>query len=155
MLTLSNRQSVRPVAVVTFVFFLWGFAYGLLGVLNSQFELIAKLGQPESLGLHAAYFCGYFLGPLTLGRFILKRYGFKSAMIAGFCVYSCGTLVFWPSAVLTSYTAFVISNFIVGFGLSCLEIAANPFIGKLPLTTLYSRTATLVPWEVESDPFRK
>ena len=139
MLTLSNRQSVRPVAVVTFVFFLWGFAYGLLNVLNSQFEVIAKLGQPESLGLHAAYFCGYFVGPLTLGRFILKRYGFKSAMIAGFCVYSCGTLVFWPSAVLTSYTAFVISNFIVGFGLSCLEIAANPFIGKFPLTNLILR----------------
>jgi fucose permease len=117
---------------VTFVFFLWGFAYGLLNVLNFQFEVIAKLDQSESLGLHAAYFCGYLVGPLTLGRFILKKYGFKSAMIAGFCVYSCGTLVFWPSAVLTSYTAFVISNFIVGFGLSCLEIAANPFIGKLP-----------------------
>src|ERR1700722_18994830 len=36
LLTLSNRQSVKPVAVVTLVFFLWGFAYGLLGVLNSQ-----------------------------------------------------------------------------------------------------------------------
>ena len=30
--------------------------------------------------------------------------------------------------MLTSYTAFVISNFIVGIGLSTLEIAANPFI---------------------------
>lgn len=49
-------------------------------------------------------------------------------MMAGLCVYGCGTLVFWPSAVLTSYTAFVISNFIVAFGLSCLEIAANPYI---------------------------
>jgi fucose permease len=42
--------------------------------------------------------------------------------------YGCGTLVFWPSAVLVSYPAFIVSNFIVGFGLSCLEIAANPYI---------------------------
>jgi fucose permease len=128
MLTLSNGESITPVAIVTVIFFLWGFAYGLLNVLNSQFVPIAKLSQRQSLGLHAAYFCGYCVGPLTLGHFMLKRYGFKSSMITGLCVYGCGTLVFWPSAVLTSYTAFVISNFIVGFGLSCLEIAANPFI---------------------------
>ena len=128
MLTLSNRESLKPVAIVTGVFFLWGFAYGLLNVLNSQFEEIAGLSQSQSLGLHATYYCGYFVGPLTLGRFMLKTYGFKSAMIVGLVVYSCGTLVFWPSAVLTSYTAFTISNFIVGFGLSCLEIAANPFM---------------------------
>ena len=127
MLTLSNRESLLPVAIVTVIFFLWGFAYGLLNVLNTQFVTIAKLSQPQSLGLHASYYCGYFVGPLTLGYYMLRRYGFKSTMITGLCVYSCGTLVFWPSAVLTSYTAFVISNFIVGFGLSCLEIAANPF----------------------------
>ena len=125
---LSNRQAIAPVAIVTIVFFLWEFAYGLLNVLNGQFELIVKLTKGESLGLHAAYYGGYFVGPLTLGRFMLKSYGFKTAMITGLCLYSCGTLVSWPSAVLTSYCAFVISNFVVELGLSCLEIAANPFI---------------------------
>ena len=128
MLKLSNRESIMPVAIVTVVFFLWGFAYGLLDVLNGQFEVVAGLGSSESLGLHAAYYGGYFLGPLTLGHFMLKKYGFRAAMVTGLCVYSCGTMIFWPAAVLTSYTAFIISNLIVGFGLSCLEIAANPFI---------------------------
>ena len=128
MLKLSNRESIMPVAIVTVVFFLWGFAYGLLDVLNGQFEVVTGLGSSKSLGLHAAYYGGYFLGPLTLGRFMLQKYGFRAAMIAGLCVYSCGTMVFWPAAVLTSYSAFIISNLIVGFGLSCLEIAANPFI---------------------------
>jgi len=127
MLKLSNRQSVWPLAVVTIIFFLWGFAYGLLDTLNSQFQRIVGLSTAQTLGLHAAYFGGYLVGPLTLGRFIIRRYGFKASMIAGLCVYGCGTLVFWPSAVLTSYPAFVISNVIVGFGLSCLEIAANPY----------------------------
>ena len=128
MLKLSNRQSVWPIAVVTVIFFLWGFAYGLLDQLNSQFQRVVQISTAQSLGLHAAYFGGYLIGPLTLGRFILKRYGFKASMMVGLCIYGCGTLVFWPSAVLTSYIAFVVSNFIVAFGLSCLEIAANPYI---------------------------
>lgn len=128
MLKLSNRQSLWPNAVVTVIFFLWGFAYGLLDTLNARFQTVVGLSTQQTLGLHAAYYSGYLIGPLTLGRFILKRYGFKATMMVGLCVYGCGTLVFWPSAVLTSYTAFIISNFIVASGLSCLEIAANPYI---------------------------
>jgi fucose permease len=128
MLKLSNRQSLWPIAVVTIIFFLWGFAYGLLDTLNAQFQKVVKLSTQQTLGLHAAYYGGYLIGPLTLGRFILKRYGFKATMMVGLSVYGCGTLVFWPSAVLGSYTAFIISNFIVASGLSCLEVAANPYI---------------------------
>ncbi|OAP60845.1 MFS transporter, FHS family, L-fucose permease [Fonsecaea erecta] len=128
MLKLSNRQSAWPIAVVTIIFFLWGFAYGLLDTLNSQFQAAAKVSPGKALGLHAAYYGGYFAGPLTLGHFIFQRYGFKAVMIVGLAVYGCGTLVFWPSGVLLSYPAFVVSNCIVGFGLSCLEIAANPYI---------------------------
>lgn len=36
---LTLRQSVFPVFLVTILFFLWGFAYGLLDVLN-------KVGPP-------------------------------------------------------------------------------------------------------------
>ncbi|RMD41091.1 hypothetical protein DV735_g4055, partial [Chaetothyriales sp. CBS 134920] len=127
MLTLSNRESLWPLAVVTVMFFLWGVAYGLLASLNSQFQKVSKISTAANLGLHTAYFGGYLFGPLTVGRFVLKRYGFRACMMAGLWIYGCGTLVFWPSAVLTSYPAFVFSNFLVAFGLSCLEIAANPY----------------------------
>ncbi|RMZ78842.1 hypothetical protein DV738_g3680, partial [Chaetothyriales sp. CBS 135597] len=128
MLTLSNRESLWPLAVVTVMFLLWGIAYGLLASLNSQFQKITNISEAANLGLHTAYFGGYLIGPLTVGRFVLKRYGFRACMMAGLWIYGCGTLVFWPSAVLTSYPAFVFSNFLVAFGLSCLEIAANPYI---------------------------
>jgi fucose permease len=128
MLALTNRQSLWPNAVVTIIFFLWGLAYGLLDTLNSRFQMVVGLPSGKALGLHAAYYGGYFIGPLTLGRFILKRYGFKASMMVGLFVYGCGALVFCPSAVLSSYGAFTFSNFVVASGLSCLEIAANPYI---------------------------
>ncbi|GLI76934.1 hypothetical protein PoHVEF18_005212 [Penicillium ochrochloron] len=128
MLKLNNRESIAPIALTTLLFFLWGFAYGLLDILNAQFQTIVQLDTWHSLGLHGAYFGGYVVGPLLVGRPVLKTWGFKSTFITGLCIYACGTLVFWPSAVLASTAAFTISNFIVGFGLAVLETAANPFI---------------------------
>ncbi|RHZ54104.1 putative MFS monosaccharide transporter [Aspergillus thermomutatus] len=128
MLKLTNKESIAPNALTTILFFLWGFAYGLLDILNTQFQEIVRLDSWRSLGLHAVYFGGYLVGPPLVGRTVLKRWGFKSTFITGLCIYACGTLIFWPSAVLASYSAFTISNFIVGFGLAVLETAANPFI---------------------------
>lgn len=128
MLKLNNRESIAPIALTTLLFFLWGFAYGLLDILNSQFQTIVHLGPWHSLGLHGAYFGGYLLGPLCVGGPVLKTWGFKSTFMTGLCIYACGTLIFWPSAVLASTPAFILSNFIVGFGLAVLETAANPFI---------------------------
>jgi fucose permease len=124
----SNRESVYPVLMVTILFFIWGFAYGFLDVLNSRFQEIANMSDWQTVGQHSAYYVGYLVGPLTFGRIVFQVWGFKVCYIVGLVVYACGALVFWPSAVLTSFPAFLISNFIVGAGLSTLELAANPFI---------------------------
>ena len=127
MVQMTNRESLFPVAMVTILFFLWGVAYGFLDTLNSEFQAVANMSRSQSVGIHSAYFAGYLAAPTAFGRLTLKRWGFKACFIVGLCIYGCGTLVFWPSAVLASFPAFLISNFIVGLGLSTLEIAANPF----------------------------
>ena len=128
MVLMNNREALGPLAFVTVLFFLWGFAYGLLDVLNLQFQLIVRTNNAQAIGLHSAYFGAYFVAPVTFGRLIFKKRGFKATFITGLCVYACGTLVFWPSAVLASFPAFLISNFLVGLGVATLELAGNPFI---------------------------
>jgi fucose permease len=128
MVKLTNRESLFPNLMVTILFFLWGVAYGFLDSLNSKFQLVANITPWQTIGIHSAYFGAYGFGSLVLGRIILKKIGFKACFMAGLCIYACGILVFWPSAVLTSFPAFLVSNFIVGMGLSVLEVAANPFV---------------------------
>ncbi|KAL8766912.1 MAG: hypothetical protein Q9194_006138 [Teloschistes cf. exilis] len=128
MVRMSNRESLPALFFVTILFFLWGFAYGLLSILNAQFQRIVKVSNGQALGLHAAYFGAYFVAPLTFGRIVFNKGGFRQTFIVGLCVYGTGTLVFWPSAVLVSYTAFLVSNFIVGLGVATLELGGNPFI---------------------------
>jgi fucose permease len=128
MVDMSTRESLFPNIMVTVLFLIWGIAYGFLDTLNLQFQRAAKMSAGQATGIHSAYFGGYFVAPLTFGRLCLKHWGFKACYMVGLCIYACGVLIFWPSAVLTSFPAFLVSNFIVGLGLSTLEIAANPFV---------------------------
>lgn len=128
MVQMTAKESLFPNAMVTILFLVWGIAYGFLDTLNAQFQIAAKMTSAQTLGIHSAYFSAYLIGTLTFGRLVLKHWGFKACYMVGLCLYACGTLIFWPSAVLTSFPAFLVSNFIVGLGLSTLEISANPFV---------------------------
>ncbi|KAI1177642.1 fucose permease [Nemania sp. FL0916] len=148
MIRTSVRDSLKYCTIVSILFLLWGFSYGLLTILSSVVAEISNMTLPETLGLTSIYFgAGYFFGPLLVGEWILRHDehsrrergkrnmgfddsigGFKATFMLGLCIYGTGTIIFWPSAVLTSFPGFLISNFVVGFGLAVLETAANPFI---------------------------
>ena len=53
---ITTRQSLVPVGLVTCLFFLWGFAYGLLDVLNKHFQEVLDVSKSQGSGLAAAYF---------------------------------------------------------------------------------------------------
>ena len=103
---ITTRQSLKPVALVTVLFFLWGFAYGLLDVLNKHFQEVLGITQGKGSGLAAAYFGGYFIGPITYSGWIVRRFGFRWTFITGLCIYGIGALLFWPSAVKRSFGGF-------------------------------------------------
>lgn len=145
MIRTSMSDSFKYCTLVTVLFFIWGFSYGLLNTLNNAIATVAHMTTAETLGLTSIYFgAGYFLGPLLIGEWVLRHDehsrtkkspngtptvgGFKATFMVGLCIYGVGTIMFWPSAVLTSFTGFMICNFVVGFGLAVLETAANPFV---------------------------
>jgi FHS family L-fucose permease-like MFS transporter len=125
---LTVRQSILPVCLVTILFFLWGFAYGLLDVLNAKFQTSLNITAAKAGGLQGAYFGAYLIGPLTYSGWIVRNWGYRWTFITGLCIYGVGALMFWPSAKFHSFPGFCGSLFIVGSGLSTLETSANPFI---------------------------
>ncbi|EPE05236.1 l-fucose permease glucose galactose transporter [Ophiostoma piceae UAMH 11346] len=125
---LTARQSLLPNLLVSILFFLWGFAYGLLDVLNSHFQSTLNISSSMSAGLSSAYFGAYFVCPPTISGWILRRYGFRVTFMTGLAVLAVGCLLFWPSGVKHSFGGFCGSMFVVGAGLSTLETAADPFL---------------------------
>ncbi|KAF2477490.1 glucose/galactose transporter [Lindgomyces ingoldianus] len=125
---LTLRQSLIPCLLVTILFFLWGFAYGLLDVLNSHFQSTLHISPSEASGLSAAYFGAYFLCPLTVSGWILRRFGFRVTFMTGLAILAVGCLLFWPSGTKSSFGGFCGSMFVVGAGLSTLETGADNFL---------------------------
>ncbi|KAN0116732.1 MFS general substrate transporter [Hyaloscypha variabilis] len=125
---LTLRQSIYPLCLVTILFFLWGFSYGLLDTLNKHFQNTLGITRARSSGLQAAYFGAYPLASLGHANWILRHYGYRPVFIWGLCLYGVGALVAWPCILHRSFGGFCAAIFIIGNGLGSLETAANPYI---------------------------
>lgn len=91
---LSGRETVRPFVIFTLLFFVWGVEYGWLDILNRQFQSAANMTAAQKSASHSAYYAGYFCGPLCIGQFCLKYWGFKATCVTRLGIYACGTLMF-------------------------------------------------------------
>ncbi|KAK6825438.1 hypothetical protein PG990_003230 [Apiospora arundinis] len=125
---LTIRESLYPIILVTILFFLWGFSYGLLDTLNKHFQNTLDITKARSSGLQAAYFGAYPIASLGHAAWILRHYGYRATFIWGLCLYGIGALVAFPCIKAKSFGGFCAAIFIIGNGLGSLETAANPYI---------------------------
>jgi len=131
---LTGRKLAYPVFLITLLFFLWGFSYGLLDVLNSHFQTVLDITKLESTGLQVMYFGGgyFFFSPIAAE--VLKRKGYKATILMGLTFYSLGAVFFWPTAHFTTesnklaaYGGFLACTFVIACGLATLETSANSY----------------------------
>jgi FHS family L-fucose permease-like MFS transporter len=127
---MTKNKYLMPLIMITSLFFLWGFAYGLLDVLNKHFQETLNITKSRSTLLQAAYFGAYFLVALPAGLF-MNRFGYKKGIIMGLLLYALGALLFYPAAETASFNFFLLALFILASGLACLETAANPYVTVL------------------------
>ncbi|PFH58881.1 hypothetical protein XA68_13087 [Ophiocordyceps unilateralis] len=126
---LTGRQSLYPVCLVTSLFFLWGFSYGLLDTLNKHFQDTLGIGKSRSAGLQAAYFGAYPLASLGHAAWTLQRFGYRATFVWGLCLYGLGAVLAIPAIKCRSFGGFCACIFVIGSGLGSLETAANPYMG--------------------------
>ncbi|KAI3394713.1 hypothetical protein diail_2299 [Diaporthe ilicicola] len=125
---LTLKESLFPICLVTILFFLWGFSYGLLDTLNKHFQNTLNISKARSSGLQAAYFGAYPLASLGHAAWILRHYSYRAVFIWGLFLYGLGALLAIPAILHRSFAGFCICIFIIGNGLGSLETAANPYI---------------------------
>jgi FHS family L-fucose permease-like MFS transporter len=118
-----------PFVLVTVLFFLWGMSNNLTDILVQQFKKSFELSPLEAQLVQTAVFFGYFCMafPAALAA---RRWGYKTSILAGLCLFGLGTLMFWPAAVIGRYWLMLLALYIVGCGSATLETSANPFIAQ-------------------------
>ncbi|KAK1596528.1 glucose/galactose transporter [Colletotrichum navitas] len=125
---LTLKESLFPIFLVTILFFLWGFSYGLLDTLNKHFQETLHITRARSSGLQAAYFGAYLIASLGHAAWILRHWGYKATFVFGLFLYGIGALIAIPCIIAKSFGGFCAAIFIIGNGLGSLETAANPYI---------------------------
>ena len=112
--------------IISSLFFMWGFAHGILEVLNPHFQESFHISKTMSALTQAAVYGAYFLMALPAG-WIIRKWGYRRGVITGLVLFGIGVLMLIPGSRINSFYFFVLSLFVIGCGLTCLETSANPY----------------------------
>jgi FHS family L-fucose permease-like MFS transporter len=125
--TLLPRHFIVPFLLVTTLFSLWGFANDITNPMVAAFKNVLLLSHFQSSLVQAAFYGGYCVMAIPAALFI-RRFTYKSGILAGLGLYAAGCLLFIPAGNARDFSFFLAAYFIMTSGLAFLETTANPYI---------------------------
>jgi glucose/galactose transporter len=126
--TLSKKNSTISIAILAFMFFVFGFVSWVNSILIPYFKIACELETDfQAYLVTFAFYIAYFVMSMP-GALLLKKVGFKRGIMYGFFALALGALVFIPAALTRAYGIFLIGLFTMGTGLAVLQTAANPYV---------------------------
>lgn len=120
----------RPLAIVTALFFMWGFLTCLNDILVPHLKSIFDLSYTRVMLIQFSFFSAYFLFSIPWSRFV-NRIGYQRTMVVGLITMACGAFLFLPAASAASYPLFLAALLILAAGITGLQVAANPYVDLL------------------------
>jgi MFS transporter, FHS family, L-fucose permease len=120
----------RPLAIVTTLFFMWGFLTSLNDILVPHLKSIFDLNYAQAMLVQFAFFSAYFLFSLPWAKFV-NSIGYQKTMVTGLLTMAVGAFLFLPAASAASYGLFLTALLILAGGITGLQVAANPYVGLL------------------------
>ncbi len=151
--TTVDKDYSRPLAIVTTLFFMWGFLTCLNDILVPHLKSIFDLSYARVMLIQFAFFSAYFLFSVPWSR-IVNAIGYQRTMVAGLFTMALGAFLFIPAAVTVSYPLFLTALMVLAAGITGLQVAANPYVvvlgkpetasSRLDLTQAFNSLGTTV-----------
>src|SRR6202051_3468591 len=132
----------RPLAVVTTLFFMWGFLTSLNDILVPHLKSIFELSYARVMLVQFAFFSAYFLFSVPWSK-VVNRIGYQSTMVLGLLTMAVGAFLFLPAASAASYPLFLTALIVLAAGITGLQGAANPYVVVLGKSDTGSRRLDL------------
>lgn len=126
----NNAGSKRAFAIITTLFFLWGFITVLVDSLIPRLKDVFELSYFQAGLVQFAFFLAYFIFSIPAGS-ILARIGYKKGIILGLLTMAFGCLLFYPASEYRIFNVFLLGYFILAAGITVLQVAANPYVSLL------------------------
>lgn len=127
----TDHRAYRGALIVTVsLFFLWGVANNLNDILIAQFRKAFTLTDFGTSFVQQVFYLGYFVLAVP-ASVVMRRFGYKAAIVTGLTLYGVGALLFYPAAQAGVYQLFLFALFVIAAGLAFLETSANPLMTEL------------------------
>src|SRR6185295_9051448 len=149
----TNPDYSRPLAIVTTLFFMWGFLTCLNDILVPHLKSIFDLSYARVMLVQFAFFSAYFLFSIPWSR-IVNWIGYQRTMVAGLLTMGIGAALFVPAASVASFPLFLTALIVLAAGITGLQVAANPYVivlgkpetasSRLVLTQAFNSLGTTV-----------
>jgi FHS family L-fucose permease-like MFS transporter len=135
----GGSSTGRALAMVTMLFFIWGFLTALNDILMPHLQDIFSLSYFLSGLIQFAFFSSYFVFSIPAGK-VVEIIGYKRTMVVGLLTMAVGAFLFVPAAAAPSYPFFLGALIVLAAGITVLQVAANPYVSVLgPAGTASSR----------------
>src|SRR5216684_226030 len=151
--TSATPNYSRPLAVVTTLFFMWGFLTCLNDILVPHLKSIFDLSYARVMLVQFAFFSAYFLFSVPWSK-VVNRIGYQRTMVAGLLTMAFGAFLFLPAASAASYPLFLTALLVLAAGITGLQVAANPYVvvlgkpqtasSRLDLTQAFNSLGTTI-----------
>jgi len=129
--TTDGSQSYgAPLATVTTLFFMWGFLTCLNDILVPHLKSIFDLNYTQVMLIQFAFFGAYFIFSIPSAK-IIDWIGYQRSMVLGLLTMGVGAFLFVPAASVPSYALFLGALIVLAAGITCLQVAANPYVTVL------------------------
>src|SRR5437764_3310789 len=138
-LATAQQTHTAAMAMVTTLFFMWGFTTALNDILIPHLKSIFDLNYAEVMLVQFSFFSAYFVFSWPAGQ-IVNWISYKGTMITGLITMAIGALLFIVAASMASFPVFLTALIIVAAGMTALQVSANPYVAVLgPERTASSR----------------
>ena len=145
-----------PLAMVTTLFFMWGFLTCLNDILIPHLKAIFDLNYAQVMLVQFAFYSAYAIFSIPSGK-IVERIGYHRMMVYGLLLMALGALLFIPAASVPSFPLFLAALIILAAGITALQVAANPYVAllgpaktssaRLTMTQAFNSLGTFIaPW---------
>ncbi len=126
----TGQSYGAPLATVTTLFFMWGFLTCLNDILVPHLKSIFDLTYARVMLIQFAFFGAYFIFSIPSAK-IIDWIGYQRSMVVGLLTMGLGAFLFVPAASVPSYPLFLGALIVLAAGITCLQVAANPYVTVL------------------------
>ena len=112
------------------LFFIFGGITSLNDVLIPKLRDLFTLSHADAMLVQSAFFASYLIFSLPAAA-VVRRVGYLRTAVIGLLTMTVGCLLFIPASASGVFVMFLVALFVLGSGITTVQVVANPLISML------------------------